>query len=199
MGIKLDVERGWRSTAECELEDSLTINEPDHYEPAPEPPAPVKNSGIGGYTGNSPHDTIKVVLDNGYVLPKADVARSLEALKALIPQIEDSHPKPTPAIGRIVHYTLTDQGAETINRRRDDARFNRHGITPNGEQVHVGNPVHAGDVFPLIITRVWGGDLINGQVLLDGNDTYWATSVHEGEGGHQYQWPNTAPKTEVSK
>lgn len=107
----------------------------------------------------------------------------------------------TPTIGRIVQYRLSEQDADAINRRREDARFNRRGITPNGEQVHTGNQVYAGDIFPLIITRVWDHGLptstpalVNGQVLLDGNDVYWATSVSEGEGERHYQWPNTTPK-----
>ena len=40
-------------------------------------------------------------------------------------------------------------------------------------------------MYPLVITRVWGdqeGSAVNGQVLLDGNDTFWATSRNEGEG-----------------
>lgn len=102
----------------------------------------------------------------------------------------------TPTIGRIVQYRLSDQDAEAINRRRKDAQLNRRNIIINGgEQVHVGNNVQAGDVFPMLITRVWDVDhaesvLVNGQVLLDGNDTYWATSVGEGAGERQYQWPN---------
>lgn len=99
----------------------------------------------------------------------------------------------TPSIGRIVHYTLTDSDAEQINRRRADAVRNMHmhraGVA-DGSQVHVGNEVYAEEVYPLLITRVWlTPESVNGQVLLDGNDTLWATSVTEGEGPGHYAWP----------
>ena len=88
----------------------------------------------------------------------------------------------TPSIGRIVHYMLTDQDAEQINRRRTDGRSIADRIKeekwPLGAQAHIGNAVKAGDVFPMVIVRVWPSDvgLVNGQVLLDGCDNYWATS-----------------------
>jgi hypothetical protein len=99
-----------------------------------------------------------------------------------------------PTIGRIVHYTLSEQDADAINRRRADARahFAEHQENANGVQVHVGNNVQAGDVCPLIITRVWGNtpeSSVNGQVLLDGNDLFWATSVAHGEGERKFVWP----------
>jgi len=112
--------------------------------------------------------------------------------------------KPTPTIGRIVHYKLSAQDAEAINRRREDAVRTLNpapgiGRSADGDQVHVGNRVSEGDVFPMMITRVWGLDLdaqaptaerlVNGQVFLDGNDVYWATSVHEGDGVRHYRWP----------
>jgi hypothetical protein len=96
-----------------------------------------------------------------------------------------------PSIGRIVHYTLSEQDAEAINRLHggpDHRRDNTHG--------HVGNSVRAGDVFPLVITRVWASaeqvtehTAVNGQVLLDGNDTLWVTSVSQGEGPRQWFVP----------
>jgi hypothetical protein len=98
-----------------------------------------------------------------------------------------------PSVGRIVHYTLNEQDAEAINRRRSHARAHmpEHQANSNGVQVHVGNAVSAGEVYPLVITKVCShhapteGTAVNGQVLLDGNDLYWATSVDEGEGqGH---------------
>lgn len=102
-----------------------------------------------------------------------------------------------PSIGRIVHYTLSAQDAVAINKRRKDARnLNAAGVTlasqELGAQIHTGNEVSAGDVFPLIITRVWGDtetSAVNGQVLLDGNDLFWATSVSEGEGQRKFAWP----------
>lgn len=99
-----------------------------------------------------------------------------------------------PSIGRIVRYTLSDQDAEAINRRRADAARNisAHRETADGSQVHIGNTVHEGEVFPLVITRTWSdqpGGAINGQVLLDGNDTLWVSSRTGGDGAGQYAWP----------
>jgi len=87
-----------------------------------------------------------------------------------------------PTIGKIVLYTLSSQDAAAINRRRADAKEKLpwHHAIRSGAQIHVGNDVRAGDVFPLIITRVWGdGEAasFNGQLLLDGNDLFWLTSI----------------------
>lgn len=88
-----------------------------------------------------------------------------------------------PSPGRIVAYTLSAQDAEQINKRRRDAfqswRAN------DGTQVHVGNEVSEGEVYPMVIVRVWGSGetaAVNGQVLLDGCDAFWATSRIQGEG-----------------
>lgn len=86
---------------------------------------------------------------------------------------------PTP--GRILAYKLTAFDAETINKRRADMAS---GLArqDTGARCHVGNGVAEGDVYPMIITRVWApvsGGSVNGQVLLDGNDTLWVTSRTE--------------------
>lgn len=81
-----------------------------------------------------------------------------------------------PTIGRIVHYRLSEHDVAQINQSRADG-------------VGRGNSVAAGDVFPLMITRAWGnteGSAVNGQVLLDGNDSLWVTSRVEGDG--PFQW-----------
>lgn len=90
-----------------------------------------------------------------------------------------------PSIGRIVLYILSESDADVImNQRR---------VQP---QSHVGdakgNPVKAGDVFPMMITRVWGDtpeSAVQGQVFLDGNDTLWVTSVMQGDGERQWHQP----------
>ncbi len=96
-----------------------------------------------------------------------------------------------PTTGRIVHYRLSEQDAEQINRRRDHAkRFaedNTH-MTP-GWQRHIGNRVNAGEVVPMTIVVVWQGHLVNGQASLDGNDCLWVTSASEGHGNGQWTWP----------
>jgi hypothetical protein len=99
-----------------------------------------------------------------------------------------------PSIGRIVHYTLTEQDAEQINRRRKDAQasLDWHREHKTGAVVHTGNAVSANDVFPMVITRTWGDteqSAVNGTVLLDGNDTFWATSVDQGEGQRHWLAP----------
>ena len=93
-----------------------------------------------------------------------------------------------PTIGRIVNYVLTEGDAMAINQRRTDAQdsLEMHRRYKTGAVVHVGNKAREGDVYPMMITRVWGGtpgSQVNGQVFLDGNDVIWVTSVGVGEPG----------------
>lgn len=91
------------------------------------------------------------------------------------------------SLGQIVLYTVSAQQADNINKRRTDGvQF------PNpqsGAVVHVGNQVSEGDVFPLMVTRVWVGNAVNGQLFLDGNDHLWVTSASEGAGPGFWFWP----------
>lgn len=93
----------------------------------------------------------------------------------------------TPTIGRIVHYTLSEGDAEQINRRRPDGP---RGSDGNGAIVHVGNHAAEGQVYPAVVVRVFdpSASYVNLQVLLDGNDTYWATSRTNGESGEAGRW-----------
>ncbi len=107
-----------------------------------------------------------------------------------------------PEIGRIVHYTLNGYDADMINRRREDSRshMGEHRDNSNGVILHMGNPVKVGDVYPLIITRVWAehpveSTSVNGQVLLDGNDSLWVSSIQQGEG--QQHWLPHPPAWET--
>lgn len=95
----------------------------------------------------------------------------------------------TPSIGRIVHYRLSLIDCDEINRRRNDARCNA--MANDGAIRHAGNDVLPGDVYPMTIVRVFdqSGGMVNGQVHLDGNDAYWATSRHEGAGEGEWFWP----------
>lgn len=106
----------------------------------------------------------------------------------------------TPTLGRIVHYKLGESDAQAINRRRHDfMTFTRTYGRPEagnpgatGHVGHFGNAVKPGDVFPAMIVRVFPGsphDVANLQVHLDGNDTYWATSRHEGDDQNEWSWP----------
>ena len=100
-----------------------------------------------------------------------------------------------PTIGRIVHYTLTDEQAKQVNKRRTDAHASGLHNNTAGLSVHFGNSVAGGDVFPLLITRVWGPSetsAVNGQVFLDGNDPLWVMSTSVGDGPGRFTWPNTA-------
>lgn len=97
-----------------------------------------------------------------------------------------------PSIGRIVHYTLSEQDADHINRRRAHAK-EQATLGGHNHPVHVGNSVSAGDVHPMTITRTWGDtpeSSVNGQVMLDGNDLHWVTSRSQGEGNGHFQWPS---------
>lgn len=100
-----------------------------------------------------------------------------------------------PTIGRIVHYTLGQQDADEINRRRADfAAYVRGGGLREGAtgyMAHVGNPAEAGQVYPAMIVRVFDPSTTtaNLQVFLDGNDTFWATSRQQGEGQIHWAWP----------
>lgn len=98
-----------------------------------------------------------------------------------------------PRLGLTVLYHLAATDAEAINRRRKDARdqLDWHREHKTGAQIHVGNDVHEGDEFPMVITRLWGADAmsaVNGQVLLDGNDLFWATSTCFGVGPRHFHY-----------
>ena len=116
-----------------------------------------------------------------------------------------------PSSGRIVHYRLSADDATQINRRRTTGksiadrmkleldRLNHErdeGVQafawPAGAQAHIGNEVTEGDTFPMLIVRVWGPSAesaVNGQVFLDSNDVFWATSRTVGEQPGTFSWP----------
>lgn len=84
-----------------------------------------------------------------------------------------------PTIGRIVHYTLSAQDVNAIKNGRL--------VASTGS--HQANDVAAGQVYPAIVVRTFGGDAANLRVFLDGIDLYWATSRGEGDGEGQWIWP----------
>lgn len=86
----------------------------------------------------------------------------------------------TPSIGRIVHYMLTNAQALAINEERKASVGDKRGTL-----------CLAGDVFPMIITRVhqFMPQGINGQVFLDGDDSWMITHATEGTGPGQWHWP----------
>lgn len=84
-----------------------------------------------------------------------------------------------PTIGRIVHYTLSDQDVERVNGLRKIRDV-------------TGNTVEPGQVYPLLIVRTWGEtseSSVNGQVFLDGDDVLWVTSRSVGDGPGYFSWP----------
>lgn len=97
-----------------------------------------------------------------------------------------------PSIGRIVHYVLNESDAASINKRRADARSSDVAQTNSGAVVHSGNSAAAGDEYPAVIVRLFGASSedapVNLQVLLDGNDTYWATSRKQAAPGESGSW-----------
>lgn len=96
-----------------------------------------------------------------------------------------------PSPGRIVLYTISEHEAVEINRRRRDFHESRSADQHTGLVGHIGNHAEAGDVYPAIIVRVWEESTVtcNLRVLLDGTDTYWATSREQGGGSSQWSWP----------
>jgi hypothetical protein len=86
-----------------------------------------------------------------------------------------------PSVGRIVHIRLSAECARSINERRHDAYHS--GIVSTSQ----GNDARENDIYPLLITKIWSGEpkestAVNGQIFLDGNDSFWATSVQQGDG-----------------
>jgi hypothetical protein len=79
-----------------------------------------------------------------------------------------------PSVGKIVHLKLSAECATKINQERNN--ISNH---------YFGNSVSEGDIFPIIITRMFDKEpteksSVNGQVFLDGNFIYWASSVVQG-------------------
>ena len=103
---------------------------------------------------------------------------------------------PEATVGRIVHYKLSKDNAEEINRRRTTTNSIRDRIAesdwPIGAQAHIGNPVTEGQIVPAMVVAVWGGNTINLQCFLDGCDCYWALSRQPGDLPGQWSWPPRA-------
>lgn len=100
-------------------------------------------------------------------------------------------------VGSTVLYVLNETDAEAINRRRTDGASIAVRIQENkwplGAQAHIGNTVRVGQVLPATVVQVFGIDgddnpPINLQVILDGSDSYWATSRHRSESPENGFW-----------
>ncbi len=105
---------------------------------------------------------------------------------------------PRPSIGRIVHYRLTTDNVNAINRRREDAKNNLEKMRTEkpGFQAHVGSEVEVDDLVSMTITQVWGKyiNLVSGQATLDGNDSLWITDTTKGKEPGQWEWPERLPE-----
>lgn len=87
---------------------------------------------------------------------------------------------PPPTVGRIVHYRLSEYDVAQISARRAPGTANS------------GNSVMVGEVCAAVVVRTWGADpgcAVNLQVLLDGDDSYWATSRCGGDDPGQWSYP----------
>ena len=89
-------------------------------------------------------------------------------------------------MGRTVHYTLAEADANAINAARERSLV-------DGNRLLQGNFARAGDTYPATIIRASDCEdpPCNLQVHLDGNDAFWATSMHEhkeGEAGTHGTW-----------
>lgn len=99
-----------------------------------------------------------------------------------------------PTIGRIVHYRLTKEDAERTNQRRIDAVVNAERMRTErpGFQAHVGKLLRGGDVVPMMIVAAQRPGLVNGQAILDGNDSLWVMAARLGDGPGEWFWPPRA-------
>lgn len=49
--------------------------------------------------------------------------------------------------------------------------------------------VNFAEKLPAIIVRVWSDGVVNLKIITDGPEDIWDTSVHMGDGPHQWNWP----------
>lgn len=88
------------------------------------------------------------------------------------------------AVGSQVLYKLSEHDARHVRERR------RYTGTP-------GNHPAEGQVYPAWVVASWGGTTVNLRVLLDGDDTYWATSRQHGGDAGQWLYPGESDEPEV--
>jgi len=103
-----------------------------------------------------------------------------------------------PKRGEVVDYRLTADDVKTIEAAREAGKSH-------------GNHPRRGDIFPLIVVRVWPDEYdptstfvrgpeevvfhpespygVNGQAILDGDDTIWVTTAPQGEFPGCWQFP----------
>lgn len=85
-------------------------------------------------------------------------------------------------MARIVDYVLSQADCDQIKALR------RSSFEAGGSG-RVGNEPRPGDVVPLVVVREWTPDYsVNGQIVLDGNDTLWVTSRCRSEAPEPGCW-----------
>jgi hypothetical protein len=100
-----------------------------------------------------------------------------------------------PTIGRIVQYCLSYQDAVEINAARNKAFADVRSKTSDKSvrPARVGNVVKEGDIVVMMIVAVWSDSCVNGQLILDGNDSHWVTSRNlsgvYNTGAGTWAWP----------
>lgn len=102
-----------------------------------------------------------------------------------------------PNIGTIVRYKLSIKDVSKIKFERE------RGIQRRGELVK------EGEVCTMFVTAHRPDGSINGHVILDGNDAFWAIGVFQGDATGQWQFvpadapavvpAGTAGKAEIAK
>ncbi len=118
-----------------------------------------------------------------------------ETQRVTPPSIEDFPPKAV-VLGDVVHYTLTGDDANAINRRRTDGASisdrQFKGMWHPGAQAHIGEPVAEGDRVPMTVTKIemqeTGECLASGQCILNGTDSFWVRKAAPGDGPGRWQF-----------
>jgi len=82
-------------------------------------------------------------------------------------------------VGRTVLYRMLSSDCEQLKQQPPEQN-NEH---------------EAGQLVPALVLRVWGegANRANLRVSVDGNATLWKTSICEGPGVGQWQWPEREP------
>lgn len=92
---------------------------------------------------------------------------------AQVPQQAPAVAPPAISVSRLVHYRLTEDDADKLNYNHPES---------------ASGAVSAGDVYPLLVTRVWSSTSVNGQVFTDTGRLAVISRVEGTEPGYWF-WP----------
>jgi hypothetical protein len=99
-----------------------------------------------------------------------------------------------PSVGRIVHYQMTSYDCTMLKEQRASLELKTDPKSIGGFSTKLaaeGNGYKEGEIVAAVIVRTWGDSVessCNLQLLLDGNDSMWKTSVS------QTSHPDNAPE-----